>query len=262
MTNSSGTAEFSGLESGQYHAVVSGDGIEPADSGTIQVSDFSIFMSQTVAVRKTAQAKAGAPAVSAADLNVPPKARKEYDHGNEEMARQSWDKAIEHFNKAIELAPNFSAAYNNLGVSYGRLGQRDRQEEALQKAIAANDHCVSAMVNLGYMAMEDKHPSEAGSQLSKALTIDPNNVQALSYLAQVDVDQGQYDLAIAAERKAHALPHQQYAIVHYTAARAFEAEGRIADAVAELQVFLQEAPQSPRAESARKAIAALQNESH
>jgi hypothetical protein len=34
------------------------------------------------------------------------------------------------------------------------------------------------------------------------------------------------------------------------------------DAVAELQVFLQEAPQSPRAESARKAIAALQNESH
>jgi tetratricopeptide (TPR) repeat protein len=112
------------------------------------------------------------------------------------------------------------------------------------------------------MAMEDKHPSEAGSQLSKALTIDPNNVQALSYLAQVDVDQGQYDLAIAAERKAHALPHQQYAIVHYTAARAFEAEGRIADAVAELQVFLQEAPQSPRAESARKAIAALQNESH
>lgn len=51
-----------------------------------------------------------------------------------------------------------------------------------------------------------------------------------------------------------------FAIVHYTAARAFQNEGRIADTIAELQLFLQEAPQSPRAETARKAIAALQNE--
>jgi outer membrane protein assembly factor BamD (BamD/ComL family) len=265
LTNSSGTAEFAGLESGQYHAVVSGENIESAESGTIEVSDWSVFMSQTVAVRTTtkpggASNPSMAAAISAADLNVPPKAGKEYDHGNEEMTHKNWSKAIEHFNKAIEIYPSFSAAYNNLGVSYGRLGQREQQRQALLKAISLNERCAPALVNLAYMNMEDKHLSEAGGLLSKAVALDPNNVEALSYLAQVDVDQGQFDLAIAAVHKVHSLPHQQFGIVHYTAARAYENEGRIADAIAELQLFLQEAPQSPRAETARKAIAALQNE--
>jgi hypothetical protein len=57
------------------------------------------------------------------------------------------------------------------------------------------------------------------------------------------------------------LSHRDFAIVHFTSASAFEREGRITDAIAELQIFLQEAPQDRNAEAARKAIAGLQNRS-
>jgi tetratricopeptide (TPR) repeat protein len=262
LTNSTGTAEFSDVDPGQYHALVSGAGIERADSGSFEVSDWSVFLSQVVAVRTSgnAQGQPGAPAVSSAELSVPPKAAKEYDRGNEEMVHKNWAKAVQHFTKAIEIYPNFAAAYNNLGVCQGWLKRREQQREALQKAVSLDEHSVSALVNLGFMAMEDKNPVEAGGLLNRALTADPNNVEALCYLAEVEVDQGNFDQAIATAHKAHGLPHQQYAIVHYTAARAFERQGRVADEIAELQTFVQEAPQSPRAEKARQAIATLQSD--
>ncbi len=261
-TNSLGTVEFPDLDPGQYEAIVSGDGIETASSGNIEVNDWNIFQSKVLVVRPTAHTNGeGAPTVVAADLNVPPKAAKEYNHGNEEMAHKNWAKAIEHFNKAIELYPSFSGAYNNLAVCYGQLGQKAEQRKTLEKVISVNERCVPALLNLADIDLQEHNLSEAGTLLDKALKVEPSNVEGLSYLAQLDLAQGQYELAIATVRRAHGFPHPNFAIVHFTSASAFEHEGRIADAIAELRVFLQEAPQSPRADAARKAIAGLQSRS-
>lgn len=264
-TNGLGTAEFYDLQAGDYHAVVTGNGIETADSGTITVNDWNVFISQAVAIRSKG-ADAGtagpgaSPAISAVDLSAPPTAMKEYKRGNQEMERKNWAKAVDHFKQAIVIYPKFSAAYNNLAASYSELNQRDQQREALNKAIEYNDHCLPALLNLSDLDLQQKNVSEAGTLLEKALAIDPSNIQALSYLAEVDVAQGQYNLAIDAAHKVHSQPHKGLAIVHFTAASAFEREGRVKDAIAELQVFLHESPQGPRADMARKAIDGLQKE--
>jgi tetratricopeptide (TPR) repeat protein len=263
FTNTSGTAEFSEVATGEYHVVVSGEGIETADSGNVVVSDWDTFRSQTVVVKTTNNpAKTSSPTISSIDLNAPSAATKEYDRGNEEMARKSWAKAAEHFNRAIRIYPQFSSAYNNLGVCLGQMGQPGQQREALQKALSLNDHCLSCMLNLSYLELRDGKKTEAGSLVEKALALDPDNVEALARLAEVDFAEGQYDLAIAAARKVHGLPHRNFAIVHYTAASAFEREGRIADAIAELKIFLEESPDGPRADIARKAMAAMQSQPH
>ena len=264
-TNDAGSAEFSDLAPGEYHAVVSGNEIETADSGTISVNDWTFFLSQRVTIRSKGS-NAGAfrqttsPAISAADLGAPPAAIKEYNRGNQEMARKNWAKAADHFKKAVEIYPRYSTAYNNLAASYEELNQRDQQREALKKAIEFNDHCLPALLNLADLYLQEKNVPEADTLLGKALAIDPNNIQALAYLAKVDVAQGQYDLAIAVARKVHSQPHQGLAVVHFTAASAFEREGRSQDAISELQVFLQESPQGPLADLAHKAIADLQKE--
>jgi tetratricopeptide (TPR) repeat protein len=261
-TNSLGTVEFSDLLAGEYHVVVSGDGIETATSGSIEVNDWSVFQSQSVVVRPITQGgNSGAPTVGAADLTVPAKAVKEYNRGNEEMSRKQWEKAIDRFNKAIQIYPTFSAAYNNMAVCYGKLQQPDQQRKALEKIISLNERCVPALLNLSDIDMQEHKLAEAGALLEKALKVEPNDVEALSSLAKLDLEQGQYELAIAAVRKAHTLSHRDFAIVHFTSASAFEREGRITDAIAELQIFLQEAPQDRNAEAARKAIAGLQNRS-
>jgi tetratricopeptide (TPR) repeat protein len=262
FTNSSGTVEFANLDAGQYHVKVSGKGIRTTDSGSIEVDDWNVFLSKAVVVQPNTDeaAQAGAPAVAAVDLNAPPKAIKEYNRGNEEMAKKHWDKAIEHFQSAINIYPQYSAAYNNLGASYAQLGQKDRQREALQKAIANNDHCVPALLNLAYLDLDQKQVAEAGGLLNKAIAADPVNVEALTLLAEVQVDQGQYEQAVEAAKKVHTLPHQHFAVVHYTAASALEREGRVKDAIAELNLYLQEQPTGARAEMVRKVLPDLEKE--
>ena len=263
LTNDSGTAEFANLSPGQYRVRVSGEGIKTATSGVIEVNDWNVFMNATVVVqdagRQGGQVNSGA-AVAVTDLNVPKKAGQEYDRGNHEMAKKHWSKAIDHFKKAIAIHPQYSAAYNNMAVAYGEMGERDRQREALQKAISANDHCVAALVNLAHLDVADKQISPADDLLHKAVAADPTNVEALSLLAEVDVQEGHYQEAIQNAKKVHSLPHEHYAFVHYTAASAYEREGMIPEAIAELKVYLQENPRGPRADRVRQIIPAMEKE--
>jgi hypothetical protein len=265
LTSSSGTAEFSDVETGNYYIRVSGDGIETTDSDPVVLENGRIFISARVSVKKLEDTKPaanhpGAPSVAVADLNVPPKAAKELDSAHADMAQENWDQALEHLNKAVAIYPQYSSAYNDLGVCYGRLGQRERQREALQKAVSVNERCVPALVNLAHMDVVDHKLPDADLLLKKAVTADPTNVDALSLEAEVDFRQGLYDLAIAAAHRVHGLPHEHFAIVHYTAASALLQENRIPDAIAELQVFLQEEPTGPRADAVRKAMESLEQQ--
>ncbi len=263
QTDGSGNVEFSELDVGEYVIRVTGDGIEAAESPQFAVQDGRDYQTIVIVVKPAAGGEPGAEvrasgSVAAVDLNVPPKAAKEYNHAGQEMAQENWEKAIDRLDKAIAIDPQYSAAYNDLAVCYGRLKQKDKQREALLKAISVNDHCIPALVNLAHMEMKDNQLAEAQTTLNKAITADPSNVDALGLLAQLDLMQGRYDQAISDARKVHGFPHH-FAIVHYTAASALQRENRIPEAMVELQLFLQEEPQGPRADVVRKVLGEMQN---
>ena len=93
----------------------------------------------------------GAAFVSAGDLAVPSRARKEVDKAVELMRKRELEPAIQRLHKAIAIYPPYAVAYNNLGVIYSRLGDLERERVALQKAVDLNDHYELAYVNLGRM---------------------------------------------------------------------------------------------------------------
>lgn len=261
-TNSSGNVEFSELDPGDYDVRVTGDGVEPGDSGTFTIEETKEFLSVTVTVKPAASAEAGTDvrgaSIAASDLNVPKKASKEYEHAGEEMEAGNWDKAIDHLNKAIVLYPQYSAAYNDLGVCYGHLKQKDKQREALLKAISINEHCTPALINLAHMEMKDNQLIEATDTLKRTLTTEPSSIDALTMLTEVEFREGHYDMAIIDAHKVHGLAHH-YASVHYTAAEAWQKENHIQEAVAELKTFLVEEPQGPRADVVRKVLGEMQS---
>lgn len=263
FTTEQGTAEFTRVPVGDYHVVVSGEGIEAADSGPFEVDRRKMSQTLFITVHSSNEsdsnrAALSSPSVAAVDLDIPEDARKEFDKATKTMADKNWLKAQQQLNRAISLYPQYAAAYNNLGVVYGHMNEADHEREALEKAIALNDHFVPAFVNLAKLCIKERNAARAETLLESAGRTEPPDADTLTLLAESQLLNKHYDGAIASAHNAHALPRQHPAVVHYIAARAFEHENRFPEAVAELQVFLKEEPQGARADHVREEMAQIQ----
>ena len=263
-TNTSGEADFRNLPIGNYHVVVSGEGIQTTESALFEVDSRQVTQAQYVAVRPTETrnpevAGSTSGSVSASDLSVPSKASKELSKANEAMARQEWNKALESLNKAIAIYPQYVAAYNNLGVVYSRMNDAAHEQEALEKAISLDEHFAPACENLAKLYLRQKNFSQAETLLGKALSVDPNNGESLTLMADTQYMEHHYDAAIATAQKVHALPNEHPSVIHYIAGKAYEQQNRKDQALAQFQLFLKEEPAGPRADHVRSDIAKMQN---
>ena len=262
-TNDIGEADFIGVPMGDYHVRISGDGVETTDSSTFEVDQRKVTQAQYVAVRQLAESgpkplSSHSTMVSASDLHVPPKARKEVDKANQSMAEQNWKKALEHLNNAIAIAPQYATAYNNLGVLYAKTNDLPHEEEALKKAIAADDHFAPAFVNYGKLCLLQKNFPQAETLLQKAVSVEPDNAECLMLLADAEYMNRHFDAAIVSARQAHSSDKEHPSFVHYIAARSYQQENRQQDALAEFRLFLVEEPKGPRADHVRGDIAKIE----
>ncbi len=263
-TNDIGEAQFLGVEIGEYHVEVSGEGIQQTVSDQFEVDSRKMTQSQYVVVNRvenTVVAKplsGHSPMVSAADLNVPDKARKEVDKANDAMAEHNWKKAQEHLEKAVALAPQYVTAYNNLGVLYDKIDDIPKEEEALSKAVELDGHFAPALVNYGKLSLRQKDPVKAEALLQKASVSDPENPEILMLLAYAQYINRHFDAAISNALQAHSLGPDHASFVHYIAARSYQQENQTQQALAQFQIFLQEEPKGPRADRVREDVAKMQ----
>src|SRR5499427_9305047 len=62
-------------------------------------------------------------------------ARKQVDFGINVAQRGLWREAIYRWEKAVELDPNYAAAYNDLAIAYEHEGQLEKARKAYEKAL-------------------------------------------------------------------------------------------------------------------------------
>ena len=262
-TNDIGEAEFGGVPVGDYSVEVSGDGIQTTISEPFQVDERKMTQAEYVTVRKLEDSgpkpvSAHSSMVSAADLNVPPKARKELDKANEAMALHDWKKSKEHIDKALALDANYVTAYSNLAVLYAKMDDPVSEEEALKKALSLDEHFAPALLNYGKLSLRQKNFPQAEMLLQKEVALDPDDPGALLLLADSQYMNRHFDAAITSASHAHSASRDHASFVHYIAARAYQQQNRQQEALAEFQAFLQEEPKGPRADHVRGDIAKIQ----
>ena len=95
-----GKADFRHVTVGEYHVVVSGEGIETTYSDIFevdarQVTQSAVRYGPSGGGRQTKAGPRKPGTVSASDLKVPENARKELDKANVAMAQHDWKKAVE-----------------------------------------------------------------------------------------------------------------------------------------------------------------------
>jgi len=253
-------ADFMNVRGGTYHVAISGPDVVGSDNREFTV-DSRMPQQLDVAVRYSDAAKpapATAGMVSSENLSVPKKARKEFEHAEELMAKNDLPKAVQGLQKAIEIYPAYADAYNDLGVAYRKLGDNAKSREALEEAIHRNDHLAPAYANLARVEIAERNYPAAEGLLDKATASGLDDTPTLMLLASVELQTQHFDDVIANCHKVHATPQVPHAVAHYMAARAYEHENRLSDAVGELRTFLSEEQSGARADEARKEIAALQ----
>jgi tetratricopeptide (TPR) repeat protein len=247
--------EFESIPSGTYQVSVSGQNFATSES-TFAFSNASADLEMRVTrLNNPEHVEATAvPLVSATDLAIPSKAQQKLAKAQALSDHHDYKKAIQTLKEAIAIYPDYAAAYNNLGVAYGRLGDRDKERDALQHAIRINDHFAQAHANLARMDMSASDFAGAEAEFTKAALYDPANAMTLSLLTYAEFMNHHFEQAIATSRQAHALP-ASHAYVHQVAAQIYEQMNDGVHAIAELEQFLMEDPSGERAEMVRKELA-------
>lgn len=122
----------------------------------------------------------------------------EYFYSNGVMAenKQEYDRAIEYFNKAIEVDDKYADAYIDLGIVYQEKGLYDKQLEFLEKAIqlAPDDFNANYYLALAY---EDKGLyDKAIIAYIRTLELKPNDADTIYNMGLLYIILGQKDKAI------------------------------------------------------------------
>lgn len=113
------------------------------------------------------------------------------NRGNLLLALGQADEALKDFARAIVLAPNLSAAYNNRSATYLKIGRPDLALADATKAIELNPRDAVALVGRGRAHLAQKRRHAAMRDYSRAIALNAGFVQAYRYRADVRLNLGQ-----------------------------------------------------------------------
>ncbi|HXB73886.1 MAG TPA: tetratricopeptide repeat protein [Candidatus Acidoferrales bacterium] len=152
--------------------------------------------------------------------------------------QQNYRKAVEAFQKALQLDPTYSQAAYYLARTYNALFDEDKAQEYFKTAIEIDPDYLEARANYGGMLLDVGATDESIRQLNTVLQRQPNHAQALTMLAQAYRSKELFPQAIDAARKAVKLAPKR-AEPHLWLADSLRFTSKYVDAIPEYDQYLQ-----------------------
>ena len=187
-----------------------------------------------------AEAVAAAQALGHAQPNY---ARVHNRMGTEFLKTDKLAKAAAQFKLALQADPTYAGAYNNLGITYERLGDEEAQAQ-FERAIQLRPDFTHAHFNLARILMQKGLGAAAVAELRQTIQIDPNHVGALNMLGMALGRQQKYaEAQFHLERAVRLDPN--HAEVRNNLGAVYSAQGRLRDAVVQFEAALRVDPDDP-----------------
>ena len=153
------------------------------------------------------------------------------------------DEAIAHYQKALQINPDYAEAYNNLGNALLQKGQSGRSDRPLPKGAANQPRLRGSPQQPRQRSAPKGQVDEAIAHYQKALQIKPDYAEAHNNLGNALLQKGRVDEAIAHYQKALQIKPDN-AEAHYNLGNALLQKGRVDEAIAQYQKALQIKPDS------------------
>jgi len=199
--------------------------------------------------------------VSTRELSIPDRARKEYNEAQRKLSRHDVTAAIAHLERAVEIAPQFSAAWNNLGTIAYQSRRYPDAEGYFRKSLEQDQSAFEPLVNLGGVLLTLSKLDEALQFNLYAVLTRPNDALANSQLGMTYFAVNNLDLAQKYLEIAQRLDPAHFSHPQMTLAEIHLRRNQPAQAADELEDFLRCHPDWPQAASIRQAVAKLRTES-
>jgi len=120
-----------------------------------------------------------------AALRIKPNyAEAHHNLGNALALRGNLDQAITHYKAALKIRPDYGEAHRNLGVALDRQGKHEEAMFHYSQALQVNPNDAQSHNNLGVALAEQGKIKKATDHFRQALEIDPNHIEARRNLEQ------------------------------------------------------------------------------
>ncbi|MDE6202675.1 MAG: tetratricopeptide repeat protein [Lachnospiraceae bacterium] len=155
-----------------------------------------------------------------------------YQKGNVYRRLEKYEEAINAYTKAIELNPEYSAAYNSCGLTYNKLGRYAEAINDFTKAILINPKYATAYNNRGFAHKAIGEYAEAIADYEKAIELNPKYSIAYNNLGAAYNNLEEYVKAITYLDKSLEL-NPEYALAYNNRGFSYTALGEYEKAIAD-----------------------------
>lgn len=195
--------------------------------------------------------------VTVRELSIPWGAKVEYEKALVRLEHSDGEGAIEHFEKAVEKAPQFAEALNHIGTIYFQQGEYSKAEHYFREALERDMHAYEPLVNLGGALLSLDRPREALAINLHAQNTRPDDPLANAQLGLSYMALGDYERAIEFLQTTEKLDPAHFTYPQIPLAEIYIRLADLPAAERQLEDFLKVHPDSPRSEKVSRALERL-----
>jgi len=194
---------FNNVPRGSYTIRVEIEGLEPINQTVEANGGFEVNVIVPM-VRTSKSQPNGSNVVDVSEFldRYPKKAVSYFEKGAEALKKKKNEEAVTHFRSAIELAPTFYEAHNQLGLAYKQLGRLDDAESEFLTAHKLNSTNVDPLLSLTALYLDENDPDRAVTTGEQAVKANSKSASAFFSLGVALYKAAQLDRAETALKRA------------------------------------------------------------
>ena len=259
--NRAGEFRFHSLAPGNYTVAVARKGLGEVRRTVVvssALADPSGVVHATIPYTSAeAAANPNGGVVSVHQLSIPGSASAKYTDAQKRLAVHDPESAVRILEEAVAIAPQFSTAWNALGVIAFQTGEDDRAETLFRKALDTDPGAFEPLVNLGGVLLKKKDAASALPFNQRAVQDRPEDALANAQLGITYFKLDQFDQA-----EPYLLAAKRLDPAHFTQPQLFLADiyarrGDRSAAIQELGDLLAIRPDGPLTGAIRQDITEL-----
>jgi len=189
--------------------------------------------------------------VQRSQLTIPKKAQGEVQRSLESLGKNDVEGAKKHLLTALDLAPHYAEAWNQLGVIAYQTGDYPTAEQHFRRALKEDPGAYWALVNLGGALLATGKDAESLEINQRAVKRAPEDALAHSQLGKSYLVSGDLEKAENHLRQAKSLDPRHFSSPQLGLADLYFLQGRFEERIKELEEYLKYHPDGHFAERVR-----------